>query len=98
MNLSEIYGPRLWWGAAHTFSTTVLQNSILFSCQMRGFCYDVDMAKTYTVKNKDKGTNWNVGARIKRISDWSGGKSPAALFTDAFNPGACIWAHLSEVG
>lgn len=48
----------------------------------------------YIIKNTDRGTNWNKGARVKRVSDWSG---DGALFTDAKAPGAAIWADRSEV-
>lgn len=50
--------------------------------------------KTYTVTNNAKGTNWNIGAIIRRISPWEGGW---AIFTDARHPGASIHAHRSEV-
>lgn len=52
------------------------------------------MADTYKVINNNKGTNWIVGAIIRKISFWEG---EFAAFTDHENPGACIHAHSSEV-
>lgn len=49
----------------------------------------------YTVANRDRGTNWNRGARIVRLAAWS--TCGFAPFTDAEAPQATIRAHRSEV-
>jgi translation initiation factor IF-2 len=53
------------------------------------------LQELYKVKNRSKGTNWNVGAVIKKISFIS--RTGHALFTDAKNPGAALLAHHTEV-
>ena len=52
------------------------------------------MKSIYIITNKDRGTNWNVGAFVKQVTSWSGGY---AGFTDAKNPQVMIHAHQSEV-
>ena len=55
------------------------------------------MQDIYIVINRHQGTNWKVGAKVKRITDWSFGDFPCAIFTDAENPGAAISAGKTEV-
>lgn len=49
---------------------------------------------TYTVINRNHGTNWNIGALVKRVSAYNSNGN--AMFTDL--SGHCvIWAHMNEV-
>ena len=49
---------------------------------------------TYTVINRNHGTNWNIGALVKRVSAYN--SNGMAMFTDM--SGHCvIWAHMNEV-
>lgn len=49
---------------------------------------------TYTVINNNHGTNWNIGALVKRVSSYN--SNGMAMFTDLSNH-CVIWAHMSEV-